>query len=309
MTVEIDDIDRALIDQLVADGRASYTALARQVEMSQAAVKTRVKRLIDNGVIHILGRIDPRVLGYGEFAYCLVDVAGRVDPVAKRLAELDEAAFVLIFAGGGGLFIELRARDAEHLNAAIETLRADPQVRGVEVASLIAYIKQDWSQVAGGAHQHGRAVTAPSRGVDNTDIKILQHLARDGRATYTDLALTAAMSPAGAREQVLGLIGSGVVTVQTIVSPGVRGLRGYAGLLIQTSGPVRAAAQAIAQRPDVALVATVLGRFDLIVEVGSRNETHLAHLLDEIRATDNVYRLDAFIYLVEVKESMTAGLV
>ena len=59
MTIEIDDIDRALIDGLVADSRASYTALARQVSMSQAAVKARVTRLIDNGVIHILGRIDP----------------------------------------------------------------------------------------------------------------------------------------------------------------------------------------------------------------------------------------------------------
>ena len=308
MTIEIDDIDRALIDGLVADGRASYTALARQVSMSQAAVKARVTRLIDSGVIHILGRIDPRALGYGEFAYSLVDVDGAVGPVADRIAKMDEAAFVLVLAGPGGLFVELRARDREHLDAAIEAVRADPQVRGLDTASLVAYIKQDWSQIGGGPSGQGHDLGPPRQDIDDIDIKLLEHLASDGRATFTDMAQTAGMSQAAARERVLGLMAAGVVTVQTIVSPGVRGVKGYAGLLVEVDGPARPAATEIAERPDVALVATVLGRYDFVVEAGYRDEAHLAQLLDEVRSVENVRRVDAFVYLVEVKESMAAGL-
>ena len=307
--MDLDDIDRALIDDLVADGRASYAALARRIGMSQAAVKSRVNRLLESGTIHILGRIDPRALGYGEFAYCLVDVDGPVAPVAERLAKLDEAAFVLVLAGPCGLFVEFRAQDAQHLDAAIETARADPQVRGVDASSLVAYIKQDWSHDGSDPEGVDHRVGARRRSVDATDIRLLERLAADGRATFADMASAAGMSHAATRERVLGLMAAGVVTVQTIVSPGVLGVKGYAGLMIEVDGPARPAAEAIAAMTETTLVAIVLGRFDLLAEASYRDEAHLAELLDRIRSVKNVRRVDAFVYLVEVKESMTAGLI
>lgn len=306
--VDLDDIDRTLIDDLVADGRTSYAALARRIGMSQAAVKSRVNRLLESGAIHILGRIDPRALGYGEFAYCMVDVDGPVAPVAERLAKLDEAAFVLVLAGPCGLFVEFRARDAQHLDAAIETARADPQVRGVDASSLVAYIKQDWSHDGSDPDRVDHRVGARRRSVDATDIRLLERLAADGRATFADMASAAGMSHAATRERVLGLMAAGVVTVQTIVSPGVLGVKGYAGLMVEVEGPARPAAEAIAAMTETTLVATVLGRFDLLAEASYRDEAHLAELLDNIRSVQNVRRVDAFVYLVEVKESMTAGL-
>ena len=187
-------------------------------------------------------------------------------------------------------------------------MRSDPQVRGLDTASLVAYVKQDWSQIVGGPASRGHHPGPPRRDVDGIDIKLLEHLAADGRATFTDMAQTAGMSQAAARDRVLGLLAAGAVTVQTIVSSGVRGVKGYAGLLVEVDGPARPAAVRIAERPDVALVATVLGRYDFVVEVGYRDETHLAELLDHVRAVENVRRVDAFVYLIEVKESMTAGL-
>ena len=305
---ELDDIDRALIDSLVADGRASYAALARRIGMSQAAVKTRVIRLLESGAIHILGRIDPRALGYGEFAYCLVDTSGPVAPVAERLAGMDEAAFVLILAGRRGLFVEFRARDAEHLHSAIERARSDLQVRGIDAASLVSYVKQDWSHADDGSKGGGHRLGAGPRPVDATDVKLLECLAADGRATFADLAGVARMSHAATRERVLALMAAGVVTVQTIVSPGVLGIQGYAGLMIDVVGPAEPVAEALAAMPATTMVATVLGHCDVLVEASYRDEDHLAGLLDQVRSIDGVRQLEAFVYLVEVKESMTAGL-
>jgi len=306
--VELDDVDRALIDSLVADGRASYAALARRIGMSQAAVKARVIRLLDRGIIHILGRIDPRALGYGEFAYCLVDVSGAVAPVAERLAGMDEAAFVLILAGPRGLFVEFRARDAEHLNAAIEQARAEPQVRGIDAVSLVAYVKQDWSHAGDGSKGGDHRLGARQRPVDTTDIRLLECLAADGRATFADLSGVAGMSHAATRERVLALMAKGVVTVQTIVSPGVLGIQGYAGLMIDVEGPAQPGAEQVAAMPDTTMVATVLGHCDVLGEASYRDEAHLAELLDQVRSTAGVRQVEAFVYLVEVKESMTAGL-
>ncbi len=306
--VDLDDIDRALIDSLVADGRAGYASLARRIGMSQAAVKARVIRLLDSGVIHILGRVDPRALGYGEFAYCLVDVQGPVTSATERLAKMDEAAFVLIVGGARGLFVEFRARDAPHLDAAIERARSDPQVRGIDASSLVAFVKQDWSQSgrdpAGTDHRLGPR----RRTVDATDIKLLECLAINGRATFAEMADAAAMSHAATRDRVLGLMAAGVVTVQTIVSPGVLGVKGYAGLMIEVDGPAEPVADQVAAIADITLVARVLGRFDVIAEASYRDESHLAELLDSVRAIAGVGQIEAFVYLVVVKESMTAGL-
>ena len=65
----------------------------------------------------------------------------------------------------------------------------------------------------------------------------------------------------------------------------------------------------IAAVTETTLVAIVLGRFDLLAEASYRDEAHLAELLNNIRSVENVRRVDAFVYLVEVKESMTAGLI
>ena len=302
--VELDDIDRTLIDSLVADGRASYAALARRIGMSQAAVKTRVIRLLDSGVIHIVGRIDPRALGYGEFAYCLVDVEGPVASAADRLAEMEEAAFVLILAGTRGLFVEFRARDAEHLGAALEAARSDAQVRGIDASSLVSFVKQDWSHSPAGDHRLGPR----RRAVDATDMRLLKHLAADGRATFAEMAEAAGMSHAATRERVLALISAGVVTVQTIVSPGLLGIKGYAGLMVEVEGPAGPVADEIAAVADITVVAIVLGRFDVLAEASYRDEAHLADLIDQVRSLEGVRQVEAFVYLVEVKESMTAGL-
>ena len=126
---------------------------------------------------------------------------------------------------------------------------------------------------------------ARRRPVDTTDIRLLECLAADGRATFADLAGVAQMSHAATRERVLALMAAGVVTVQTIVSPGVLGIRGYAGLMIDVKGPARPVAEEIAAMPDTTMVATVLGHCDVLVEASYRDEAHLAELLDRVRST------------------------
>ncbi len=306
--LNIDDTDRALIDALVSDGRASYTALARSIGMSQAAVKARITRLLENGIIHISGRVDPRALGYGEFAFCLIDVTGPVTPVADQLSEMDEAAFVLVLAGTCGLFVEFRANDATHLDDALERARSHRGVRGIDACSLVIYAKQDWSH---SGHQPAEAsprLDADKRAVDAIDVALLECLATDGRASFAELSTVAGLSHAATRERVLALMDAGVVTVQTIVSPGVLGIKGYAGLMIEVDGPAKPVAETIAAIEETTLVAVVRGRFDLIVEASYTDENHLAELLDRVRCVAGVHQVESFVYLVEVKESMAAGL-
>ena len=77
----------AIIEQLQQDGRLSYAALAKAVGLSEAAVRQRVQRLLDSGVMQIVAVTDPLQLGFPRQAMIGVRVEGDLGPVADELAE------------------------------------------------------------------------------------------------------------------------------------------------------------------------------------------------------------------------------
>ena len=82
---QLDEIDRAIIEQLQVDGRVPYTQLGAAVGLSEAAVRQRVQRLIDAGVMQVVGVTNPLSVGRRRMAMIGVRIAGPTDPVAEAL--------------------------------------------------------------------------------------------------------------------------------------------------------------------------------------------------------------------------------
>ena|SRR5579859_3615227 len=83
----LDETDRRIISELVADGRISFAELGRRVKLSPPAVAERVQRLERGGVITgYRAEIDPRALGYQLAAIV------RVKPAPRQLAKIPELA-------------------------------------------------------------------------------------------------------------------------------------------------------------------------------------------------------------------------
>lgn len=304
----LDGIDSAIIDRLVEHPRASYADLAASVGLSPGAAKARVDRLRRSGRVRISGRVDPRVLGCGMFAFAFVDVRGDALEAARDLAQLNETAFVVAVGGSAGLIVELRCRDWGHLTESVDAVRGDSRLADVKVSVLASHYKQDWSRLLSGGFVPRPGAARPPYVVDDIDMDILKVLAADGRASYADIARRVAVSQGTARQRVRHLSETGAVTVQTILSPGVRGLSGYAAVALSVDGAPGAVAEAAAGLAPVALVAAVMGEFDVVAEVGYRDSAQFVETLDSLRSIPGVGRLESFPYLVEVKESMGAGL-
>jgi Lrp/AsnC family transcriptional regulator for asnA, asnC and gidA len=66
--VKLDLIDRKIIESLQADGRTAFTALARETGVSEAAVRARVRRLMENGVIEVVAVTNPLMVGFDVMA-------------------------------------------------------------------------------------------------------------------------------------------------------------------------------------------------------------------------------------------------
>lgn len=141
-----DDIDKALVTALQHNGRESYAALAKIVGLSEAAVRQRVQRLLDDGVVQIVGVTDPMVMGFQRWAMVGIVVEGDVRKVADQLAAIDEIDYVVLTAGSFDLLIEVVCEDDDRLLALLnDRVRAIPAVRSTETFVYLKLAKQTYA--------------------------------------------------------------------------------------------------------------------------------------------------------------------
>lgn len=137
--VQLDDVSKAIIEQLQQDGRRSYAAIGKVVGLSEAAVRQRVQRLIDGGVMQVVAVTDPLELGFARQAMVGVRVTGRLEPVADAIAELPEVDYVVITAGSFDLLVEVVAESDEHLLEVISGQIRD--IAGVTSTETFMYLR------------------------------------------------------------------------------------------------------------------------------------------------------------------------
>jgi Lrp/AsnC family transcriptional regulator, regulator for asnA, asnC and gidA len=142
----LDEVSKAIISQLQQDGRRSYAAIGKQVGLSEAAVRQRVQRLVEGGVMQVVAVTDPLELGFARQAMIGVRVDGPVEEVADRLAEIEEVDYVVVTAGTYDLLVEVVAESDEHLLSLISgTIRAIPGVSATETFMYLNLRKQTYA--------------------------------------------------------------------------------------------------------------------------------------------------------------------
>ncbi|SNQ45435.1 Transcriptional regulator [Frankia canadensis] len=142
----LDDVNKAIIEQLQQDGRRSYAAMAAAVGLSEAAVRQRVQRLLDAGVMQIVAVTDPLRVGFHRQAMIGVRVTGDTRDVADTISALPEVDYVVLTAGSFDLIVEIVAEDDEHLLELINTqIRAIPQVLATETFVYLRLVKQTYT--------------------------------------------------------------------------------------------------------------------------------------------------------------------
>jgi Lrp/AsnC family transcriptional regulator for asnA, asnC and gidA len=145
-TVVIDEIDKAIIEELQADGRMPYTRLGTAVGLSEAAVRQRVQRLTDSGVVQIVAVTDPLTLGFRRMAMIGLKVEGDLRVAARDIAALPEVSYVVIVSGSFDLLMEIVCEDDEHLLAILnDKVRAIPGIRSTETFTYLRLDKQTFA--------------------------------------------------------------------------------------------------------------------------------------------------------------------
>jgi Lrp/AsnC family transcriptional regulator for asnA, asnC and gidA len=142
----LDDVSMQIIRELQRDGRRPYTSIAKTIGLSEAAVRQRVQRLLDAGVMQIVAVTDPLRVGFHRQAMVGINVDGDVRELAAKLGANAEIDYVVICSGSYDLLVELTARDDEHLLEVINTqIRSIPGIRSTEMFVYLRLEKQTYS--------------------------------------------------------------------------------------------------------------------------------------------------------------------
>ena len=142
----LDPLSKAIIEQLQQDGRRAYATIGKAVGLSEAAVRQRVQKLQDSGVIQIVAVTDPLTVGFSRQAMIGIRCEGDIEPVAEALSAMTEVDYVVATAGAFDLLAEVVAEDDDQLLEVINKgIRAIPQVRSTESFVYLKLHKQTYT--------------------------------------------------------------------------------------------------------------------------------------------------------------------
>jgi Lrp/AsnC family transcriptional regulator, regulator for asnA, asnC and gidA len=137
--VVLDDVAKAIIEHLQDDGRQSYATIAKDIGLSEAAVRQRVQRLLDAEVMQIVAVTDPLQVGFRRQAMMGIRVDGDMTHVADALTAMPEVSYVVTTAGSFDLLAEVVCEDDDELlDLLCRRIRVLP---GVQTTETFVYLK------------------------------------------------------------------------------------------------------------------------------------------------------------------------
>lgn len=135
----LDDVSKAIIEQLQQDGRRPYASIGQAVGLSEAAVRQRVARLQASGILQIVAVTDPMQVGFPRAAMVGITVDGDIDRVADAMEKLPEVDYLVVCAGSFDILAEVTAEDDDHLLRVVN--KAIRGIVGVRTTETFVYLK------------------------------------------------------------------------------------------------------------------------------------------------------------------------
>lgn len=142
--------------------------------------------------------------------------------------------------------------------------------------------------------------------LDDVDRAIVEHLQRDGRTPFTQIAFELGLSEGAIRKRVQRLTDSGFMQIVAVTDPLTAGER-VALVGVRINGDTDTTADALAALAEVEYLVATAGRYDLMFEVMVADEAHLLRFLSSLRARRDVIDAEAFPCLKLYKQTFAWG--
>ena len=141
----LDEPNRRIIEILHHDGRCSYTAIGRELGISETAVRARVHRLRDAGVLNVVAVTNPLKLGFDVMALVGVQAQADLDRVAQEVSQWRETSYVVLTSGSYDLLVEVVCENNRHLLELVQRMREIDGVKSTETFMYLDMVKMTYA--------------------------------------------------------------------------------------------------------------------------------------------------------------------
>ncbi|MER6001332.1 Lrp/AsnC family transcriptional regulator [Nonomuraea angiospora] len=308
-SAELDGVDRGLVHALQLDGRAPFARIADVLGVSEQTVARRYRRLTAAGVIRVVGGLDGALLGYTPWTIRVRCTPDAGTAIAEALARRPDTYWVHLLSGGTEISCFAQSPDT----VLLEKLPRTSRVLSMTAHSLLRgfALPDGWQGLAWlTAEQADLLRPEPRTGSDGIvlqeeDHRLLDVLARDGRAGYTELARATGWSEATAKRRLRRLRGSGALTIQLDYSPRLLGYRAEARLWMAVRpSELLHVAGTLAGHPEISFASVTTGPTNLLATAICRDNADLyRYLTERVSALDAVQTLETAPVLRTVKRT------
>ncbi|WP_243770233.1 Lrp/AsnC family transcriptional regulator [Amycolatopsis acidicola] len=263
--------------------RASFASIAAALGLTESAVNRRYRRLRADGIIRVVGVANPGALGQSRWIVRLRCRPGSVAAIADALAKRDDVIWVALVAAGSEVTCAVRSWTNEQRDDLLG--RKLPRTAAVLDINASAMLRQFvggrghyWAALQGtltphqeaalGAEGHpfteGPVVSREPLELTLTDEKLLDALARDGRASLVDLAAAADLTPGRVSRRLQTLVGQGLLHIDVEIAAAALGYRARANLWLRVHpSAVKDVGRTLAREPEIGFATAVSGPWNL----------------------------------------------
>ena len=143
--VKLDPVNRRIIEILQREGRCPFTVIARDLGISEAAVRARVGRLTEAGVMDVVAVTNPLMLGFEVMALVGVQANSDIERVARVASDWSETSYIVITSGSYDLLVEVVCEHNRHLLEVVQRLREIDGVKSTETFMYLDMVKMTYA--------------------------------------------------------------------------------------------------------------------------------------------------------------------
>lgn len=268
--LEVDHIDRELLEALQRDARTTVMRLATDLGIARSTVHARLAALKSRDAFKVTGLVDPAYLGRPVVVVFIVQTHLPPAQVLDYVWQLPNVAWAASMTDGVTVVLQASFTSLAEVSTFLDTsLRSHAGIRSVDPHIITSVVNPATTP---GTEPPTAWLTAHNhRVLSDIDLAIAKALQTDGRASYGRIAEATGLSVAATRQRTLKLISSGVVQIRTMVDPSVLGQFGLGILCIEVRDDAATVAMQVVRLDDVHYVDQTLGRYPVLAEFHCAN--------------------------------------
>ncbi|MFM1882890.1 MAG: hypothetical protein RJA05_1299 [Planctomycetota bacterium] len=298
---DLEPADRALVDRLVADPRASGRDLAKALDCSEANVSRRLNRLVAEQAVRVRAFMPLDRAGLSASALIIVR-SPEPSALGQRLLAHEWIHFIAttgpLDGPADGLVLHGSAANGTALRSSLDrALSTDPAATIVDTRIVLDSFGTHETTDAHRHHWRG------GRPLDRVNRAIIRELQRDGRATFAKLGEVAGISSTAAAERFRHLIDDQLIRMVALVEPSRNGLRATGCFFLRASIPTEQAMDAARAVANPDFVAMVSGPNPVVLECSAADGAALQSIAARLDALPGITDVELHPYHSILKES------